>query len=57
MALNIPMSHKFSICYYNTDDNTQLPNFNQVDLNKKEIQLNLCNIFSILVCNKLYLFV
>ena len=29
---------------------------NQGDLNKKEIQLNLCNIFSIFVFNELYLF-
>ena len=25
MVVNTPMSHKFSICYYNTDDNTALP--------------------------------
>ena len=29
---------------------------NQGDLNKKEMQLNLCNIFSIFVFNELYLF-
>ena len=29
----------------------------QGGLNKKEIQLNLCNMFSILICNKHYLFV
>ena len=29
----------------------------QGGLNKKEIQLNLCNILSILICNELYLFV
>ena len=28
----------------------------QGGLNKKDIQLNLCNIFSILILNKLYLF-
>ena len=31
--------------------------FNQGGLNEKEIQLNLCNIFSILIFNELYLFV
>ena len=30
--------------------------FNQGGLNKKEIQLNLCNIFSIFMFNELYLF-
>ena len=30
--------------------------FNQGGLNKKEIQLNLCNIFSIFIFNELYLF-
>ena len=29
---------------------------NQGGLNKKEIQLNLCNIFSIFIFNELYLF-
>ena len=31
--------------------------FQEQGLNEKEIKLNLCNIFSILICNKLYLFV
>ena len=26
MVLNKPMRHKLSICYYNADDNTALPN-------------------------------
>ena len=25
MVVNTPISHKFSICYYNTDDNAALP--------------------------------
>ena len=30
--------------------------YDQGDLNKKEIQLNLCNVFSIVIFDELYLF-
>ena len=32
------------------------PSLNQGGLNKKEIQLNLCNMFSILIFNEFYFF-
>ena len=37
--------------------NIYLAPFDQGGLNKKEIQLNFCNIFSIFIFNELYLFV
>ena len=36
--------------------NIYLAPFDQGGLNKKEIQLNFCNIFSIFIFNELYLF-